>query len=58
MVISDHYGVFQILDKHCATDDSSYLLRVITQSWIEKYKDCISITDWTALNVYDDFETH
>ena len=58
MDISDHYGIFHILDKHCTTNDSSQLLRGINESRIEKYKDCISNTDWTALNVYENCETY
>ena len=57
MDISDHYGIFHIMDKQCTTNDSSQLLRVINESRIEKYKDCISNTDWTALNVYENCET-
>ena len=49
--ISDNYGILHIKDKQCTTNDSSQLLRVINESRIEKYKDCISNTDWTALNV-------
>ena len=56
--ISDHYGIFHIMDKQCTTNDSSQLLRVINESRIEKYKDCISNTDWTALNVYENCETY
>ena len=41
MDISDHYGMFNILDKHCLINDSSQLLKVINKSRIEKYKDCI-----------------
>ena len=44
--------------KQCTTNDSSQLLRVINESRIEKYKDCISNTDWTALNVYENCETY
>ena len=58
MDISDHYGIFHIMDKQCAINDSSQLLRVINESRIEKYKDCISNTDWTALNVYENCETY
>ena len=58
MDISDHYGIFHIMDKQCTTNDSSQLLRVINESRIEKYKDCISNTDWTALNVYENCETY
>ena len=44
MDISDHYDIFHIMDKQCTTNDSSQLLsmlRVINESMIEKYKDCI-----------------
>ena len=58
MDISDHYGIFHILDKHCATNDFSQLLRVINESRIEKYKDCILHTDWTALTEYVNCETY
>ena len=58
MDISDHYVIFHILDTQCTTNDSSQLLRVINESGIEKYKDCISNTDWTALNVYENCETY
>ena len=53
MDISHHYGIFHILDKHCTPNDFSQLLKVINESRIEKYKDCISNADWTALNVYE-----
>ena len=56
--ISDHYGIFHIMDNQCTTNDSFQLLRVINESRIEKYKDCISNTDWTALNVYENCETY
>ena len=46
------------MDKQCTTNDSSQLLRVINESGIEKYKDCISNTDWTALNMYENCETY
>ena len=58
MDISDHYGIFHIMDTQCTTNDSSQLLRVNNESMIEKYKDCISNTDWTALNVYENCETY
>ena len=56
--ISDHYGICHIKDKQCTTNDCSQLLRVINESRIEKYKDCISNTDWAALNVYENCETY
>ena len=58
MDISDYYGIFHIKNKQRKTNDSSQLLRVINESRIEKYKDCKSNTDWTALNVYENCETY
>ena len=58
MDISDPYGIFHMLDKHCAINDSCQLLRVINESRTENYKDCILNADWTALNVYGNCETY
>ena len=58
MDISDHYGIFHIMDKQCTINDSSQLLRGINESRIEKYKDCILNTDWTALNMYENCEIY
>ena len=58
MDISDHYGIFHILDKYCEHDDCSQLLRVINESRLDRYRECILNIDWNALNVYEDCETY
>ena len=58
MYIADHYGMFYIMNKQCTNNDSSQLLRAINESRNVKYQDCISNTDWTALNVYENCETY
>ena len=57
MDISDHCGIFHILDKYCEHDDCSQLLRVINESKMDRYRECILNIDWNALNVYEDCET-
>ena len=58
MDISDHYGIFHILDKYCEHDDCSQLLRVINESKMDRYRECMLNIDWNALNVYEDCETY
>ena len=38
MDISDHYGIFHILDKYCEHDDCSQLLRGINESKMDRYR--------------------
>ena len=58
MDISDHYGIFHILDKYCEDDDCSQLLRVINWSKMDRYRECILNIDWNALDVYENCETY
>ena len=58
MDISDHYGIFHILDKYCEHDDCSQLLRFINESEMGKYRECILNIDWNVLNVHEDCKTY
>ena len=58
MDISDHYGIFHILDEYCEHDDCSQLLRVINESKMDRYRECILNIDWNALDVYEDCESY